>query len=154
MKHANARTSSSQPEDDLFAGCGSKQLAEIARLGAEIAVAPGRVLLHEGEPGRQFCVIKAGRARVELGGEFLGWVEAGSFFGEMALLDNTSCVATVTAETPMLLWVFDRCDFRRLMELNFPAVTHRMLATVGRRLRVTDRHLAELGSRETERGAA
>ena len=128
--------------DDLFGGCRAKDFAAIAHLCTEVAVAPGRVLLREGQPGRQFLVVTAGRAKVEIGGTLLGWIDAGSFAGEMALLDSTSCVATVTAETPMHLWVFNTREFQALLDLNLPKVSHRMALTIGRRLRVADRRLA------------
>ena len=47
---------------DLFGGCGPRDLAAIDRLSTERAVAPGHVLLRQGEPADQFLVITAGRA--------------------------------------------------------------------------------------------
>jgi CRP-like cAMP-binding protein len=129
--------------EDLFGACRPKELAAIRRLCTEVAVAPGRVLLREGAPGRQFIVVTAGRARVEAGDVVLGDVAAGSFVGEMALLDQCPCVATVTASTPMHLLVFGVHEFQALMALRIPSVTERMLGTVRGRLRSVDRRLAD-----------
>src|SRR4051812_44866499 len=81
-----------------------------------VAVAPDRVLLHEGERGRQFFVVTAGSARVDRGSTLLGRVDAGSFVGELSLLCDRSCMATVTAVTPMHLLVFAQRDFHALMD--------------------------------------
>jgi CRP-like cAMP-binding protein len=120
---------------DLFAGITPRQRAAVRRLSTEIAVGPGRVLLREGQSGRQFFVMNAGRARVTIGGVHVGCVDAGSFAGEMSLFDQRPCVATVTAATPMHLQVFARSEFRALMDLGIPGVTEQMLRTVGERLR-------------------
>src|SRR5262245_50639404 len=135
-------TADAQVDVDLFGACTAKELAAIRSLCTEIAVAPGRVLMHEGEPGRQFVVVTAGRARVEVGTAAVGQVAAGSFVGEMALLDRTRCSATVTAEIPMHLLVFSRREFQALLDLRIPSVQDRMVQTVGRRLRTVDRRLA------------
>ncbi|MGZ4689154.1 MAG: Crp/Fnr family transcriptional regulator [Acidimicrobiia bacterium] len=125
-------------EIDLFAGCRPKELAVIAGLCTEIAVPPGRVLVREGEPGRQFFVVTAGWARVETGSRCLGRVDAGSFFGEIAMIARGACTATVTAMTPMHLMVFGRKEFDALMNLEIRSVMRKMLRTVARRLRVAD----------------
>ena len=130
----NAETLNVDTGLDLFAECRPKDLAAIDQLCTEVAVAPNRVLLHEGERGRQFFVVTAGSARVDRGSTRLGRVDAGSFVGELSLLGDRSCMATVTAVTPMHLLVFARRDFRALMELEIPGVTRRMLGTVAERL--------------------
>jgi CRP-like cAMP-binding protein len=119
---------------DLFAECRPKDLAAIDHLCTRVAVAPDRVLLHEGERGRQFFVVTAGSARVDRGSTLLGRVDAGSFVGELSLLCDRSCMATVTAVTPMHLLVFAQRDFHALMDLGVPGVTRRMLGTVAERL--------------------
>jgi hypothetical protein len=43
--------------------------------------------------------------------------------------------------TPMHLLVFGPAEFRALMNLNTPSVTHRMLCTVDERLRMADARL-------------
>ena len=129
---------------DLFAECRPKDLAAIDHLCTEVAVAPGRVLLHEGERGRQFFVVTAGSARVDRGSTLLGHVDAGSFVGELSLLGDRSCMATVTALTPMHLLVFARRDFQALMDLKIQSVTRRLLGTVAERLATTLKLVGEL----------
>ena len=130
---------SARPNDtDLFAGCRPKELAAISRLYTEMAVAPRRVLLREGEPSGQFLVITAGSAQVEMGSKPIGIVSAGSFVGELSLIDGGACIATVTAITPMHLLVFGPSEFEALMNLEIRSVMRRMLHTVARRLRATD----------------
>jgi CRP-like cAMP-binding protein len=129
---------------DLFDGITARQRAAIRRLSTEVAVEPGRVLLREGQSSRQFFVVNAGRARVTVGGVYVGCIEAGSFAGEMSLFDLRPCVATVTAATPMHLQVFAPVEFRALMDLGIPGLAEQMLRTVSERLRAVDERFRAL----------
>jgi CRP/FNR family transcriptional regulator, cyclic AMP receptor protein len=145
MTFVAAPASCTWATNGLFAQCRPKELAAIDRLAIELAVAPGRVLLREGEPGRQFFVITAGRARVTVGRDYVDTVDAGSFLGEVSMMDGGPCMATVTAATPMHLLAFGRSEFRALMDLEIPSISHRMMHTMARRVRASgcDRHASK-----------
>jgi CRP-like cAMP-binding protein len=53
--------------------------------------------------------------------------------GEIALLEDVPRTATVTAETPLRLFVLTRKDFRHLLDEN-PAVERKVLRALARRL--------------------
>jgi len=124
----------------LFAGCTTSELNRISSLTMEVEVRQGTVLAEEGSPGREFFIITEGTATVSRGGLRLADLEAGSFFGETALLDGGCRTATVSADTDLTLFIFSPAEFRALQNIA-PTVTHRMLTEMGRRLRVTDQLL-------------
>ena len=57
------------------------------------------------------------------------------------MIDGGPCLATVTAVTPVHLLAFGREEFGRLLDLEIPSVTHHLLRTVARRMRLADRRL-------------
>ena len=119
----------------LFERCTRKELVALARLATPVAVDAGRVLAKEGAPGKEFVVVIDGVASATSGGEEVGKVGPGSFFGELALLDGGPRTATVRAETPMLVLVMDRAEFNTLLDQAIPSVGRRMLVTLAERLR-------------------
>jgi voltage-gated potassium channel len=63
---------------------------------------------------------------------------AGSFFGEMALLDGGDRAATVTATTALVLLRLHRDAFNETLALAMPALAPKLLAVVGRRMRALE----------------
>lgn len=118
----------------LFQGCTKGELSRISTLAKRVAAAPGEVLAEEGEAGDVFFVIERGDAEVTIGGKQLAELGAGGFFGEIALLDALPRTATVTAKTPMILYMVKAGDFARFLDES-PSVTHKILRAVSERLR-------------------
>jgi len=98
----------------FFSSMSKKELAAVAQQTDEIDVPAGKVLAREGDFGQEFFIIDSGTADVSRGGERIGQLGAGDFFGEMALLDEERRTATVTATSPMSLIVMTRSSFRTL----------------------------------------
>jgi CRP-like cAMP-binding protein len=121
----------------LFRNLSAKQLAAVDGLVTTIDVAAGRVLIREGEPGREFLVIVEGEAEVIRDGEVIAVRGPGTFLGEMALLLDQPRNASVVARTPMTLDVIDRQDFRRLLD-EFPDLHAPLLEATARRLAELD----------------
>jgi CRP-like cAMP-binding protein len=105
----------------LLAGCTAQELAIIDGLGAQIVVAPGRVLTREGTAGQECFVVLEGLAIAQCGARLLGTIGAGSVAGEMALLDDVARNATVVAASAMRLLVLDAREFAQL-RARVPAV--------------------------------
>jgi CRP-like cAMP-binding protein len=124
----------------LFSGCSDAELGYIASLVVPRSVEADAVVVREGEAGDDFFVIVSGSATPTVDGDPVGELAAGSFFGEMALLDGGERVATVTATTPLELLVLHRDDFNTMLEAAMPAVAPKLLAVVGRRMRDLARH--------------
>jgi CRP/FNR family cyclic AMP-dependent transcriptional regulator len=119
----------------LFAPCGDKELRRIAHLVDSVEVDEGKVLTKEGDPGREFFVIADGKAKVTLKGKKLADdLGAGTFFGEMSLLDQGPRSATVTALTPMTLYVLDNRSFSTFLD-EAPTVGRKIMKGLAQRLR-------------------
>lgn len=121
----------------LFATCSNTDLAAIAAAVDELEVDAGRVLVAEGEVGKEAFVIVEGEAVVTRGGAALNTIGPGQPFGEMALVDRSPRNATVTATTPMRLLVIGQREFVGLMDAS-PGFTRSILAAVAARLRAKD----------------
>ncbi|MEZ4406443.1 MAG: cyclic nucleotide-binding domain-containing protein [Polyangiales bacterium] len=83
-------------------------LARVLDAVTLLRVAPGEVVMREGEPGDAFYMIARGKLLVTRKGQRLASLEAGSVVGEMALLSAAPRGATVTATEPADLLVFGR----------------------------------------------
>jgi CRP/FNR family transcriptional regulator, cyclic AMP receptor protein len=117
----------------LFDGLSKKELTQLARLSEDLEVEPGKVLCKEGEIGKEFFVIVDGKVKVNRKGRRVATRGSGEFVGEIALLEDLPRTATVTAETPVRLFVLTRKDFRHLLDTN-PSVERKVLRALARRL--------------------
>ena len=125
-------------EIPLFSACSKSDLTRIAALVEEIEAPEGKVLTRQGHPGRECFIIADGRAKAAIRGRRSVGLGPGSFFGEMALLDQGPRTATVTAETDMHLLVLDSRNFSSLIE-DIPGVGRKVLRAVAVRLREAER---------------
>ena len=122
----------------LFSGCSKKELAKIASLADEVSVPEGYVLTREGKPGAEFFVIAEGGAKVTLRGRKLNELGPGAFFGEMALLEREPRAATITALTPMKLFVLSSSQFIRFLE-EAPTAGVKIMRGLAHRLRAVEK---------------
>ncbi len=126
----------------LFAGCSKKELEALAGIADEIDLKDGSVLTREGQAGREFFVLIEGAVAVTQGDDEIARLEAGDWFGEIALLTKATRTATVTATTPVRVLVVTDRAFRQVLETT-PTIAVKMLERVGERLG----HDAEMTSR-------
>jgi CRP/FNR family transcriptional regulator, cyclic AMP receptor protein len=117
----------------LFEDLSRKELLQLARMSDDLEVPPGQVLCKEGEVGQEFFVIIDGTVEITRKGKRVATRGAGDFFGEIALLEDTPRMATVTAKTPLRLFVLTRRDFRHLVDES-PRVERKVLRALARRV--------------------
>jgi len=122
----------------LFSTCNKRELARIASLVEEVDAPEGKVIVRQGDPGRECFVIAEGKARATMRGKGSALLGPGSFFGEMSLLDQGPRSATVTAETDMHLLVLGSREFSSLVN-EVPTVAVRMMRGLAERLRSAER---------------
>ena len=117
----------------LFAHCSRRELAQIASIADELDFKSGRRLIAEGDRGREFFVLLEGTAEVTKDGKHLNTLEAGDFFGEIALVSRTPRTATVTTTSPTRALVVTDRAFRDLMERS-PQIQLKVLEALAERL--------------------
>lgn len=122
----------------FFSACSQRELSRIGSLADGIDVDVGAVLTKEGTPGREFFVVSSGKAKVTIRGRKVATLGPGEFFGEMALVSPEPRSATVTAETPMKLYVVEGRAFWSLID-EVPSVARKVLRGLADRLRAVQK---------------
>jgi CRP-like cAMP-binding protein len=129
-KNAKVELISSVP---LFAGLSKAELGQVAQIADEIDFAQGKVLIREGDAGREFFVLLDGEVEVRRKGRKVSMRGKGEFFGEMALISRQPRNATVTATTAVQALVIRDVEFRTLLHQK-PQIAVKVLETFADRL--------------------
>jgi CRP-like cAMP-binding protein len=116
----------------LFSSCSKDELRQIASLGTEIRVGPGRELTRQGESGSEFFLVVSGELTCEKDGRPLDRIKAGDYFGELALLTKGPRSATIVSDSDTVLRVFDRREFASLLE-DAPGIARKLLTVMAER---------------------
>ncbi|MDQ3964434.1 MAG: cyclic nucleotide-binding domain-containing protein [Actinomycetota bacterium] len=122
----------------LFSKCSNRELKRVASLVTPIDVEEGEALTREGQPGSELFVIASGRARVTLRESEIATLLPGDVFGEMALLEQGPRAATVTATTPMIIYVLEPRELWTLLE-DVPQIGRKILKALAQRLREAEK---------------
>jgi CRP-like cAMP-binding protein len=120
----------------LFASASKQELAEIASIADEIDLPEGKVLIREGDTGREFFVLVDGTAEVTRGGKKVASIGPGDFFGEIALIAKTPRNATITTTSPVRTLVITDRAFRQLLD-HSPQIQIGVLTALAERLAPT-----------------
>ncbi len=95
----------------IFAPLPGGSLEHLATRLVPLRVDPGTVIVREGDAGDRFYIVAEGEIEVSQYGRTVSELEAGGYFGEIALLRDVPRTATVTARTNAVLYALDREDF-------------------------------------------
>jgi MFS family permease len=124
----------------IFSGLSPAALERAERRSSVIKIAPGQVIIHQGDEADRFYVIVDGTMDVtqtstDGAPTVLRTMGDGEVFGEIGLLTRVPRTATVTAVTPGTLLALDKADFLELVAassgLTFPLLDAHRGATVG-----------------------
>jgi CRP-like cAMP-binding protein len=110
----------------------------------------GEVIIRQGDVGDCMFVIQEGQVEVlaESEGEEvrLNVLDAGDFFGEMAVVEREVRAATVRALGAARILTVDRKNFLRRIHED-PSLAYRLVQTMSRRIRELDKEVARLRRR-------
>ena len=123
----------------LFSECTKKELADIATLADEVSLPAGTTLIQEGRLGHEFFALVDGDVEVTANGRKVKKLEAGSFFGEMALVSSRPRNSTVKAATTVRVLVVHESGFRRLLH-DSPEIQLKVLRTLADRAAENAQH--------------
>jgi CRP/FNR family cyclic AMP-dependent transcriptional regulator len=130
----------------LFRGLSQSQLRKVAGICQPETVAAGAVIFREGEPAQSMYVLVSGKVRISrqvpgMGEEALAILDAGQYFGEMGVVEESVRSADAYAHQTSTLWRIDRGQFDQLLftdkELGY-AVLWTLVRTMSARLRETN----------------
>ncbi|GAB2182276.1 hypothetical protein DLREEDagrD3_24990 [Denitratisoma sp. agr-D3] len=103
----------------LFSTLDARELRIVDGMLHEREYLDGEVIFDQGEEGQAIYLVFEGRVSIRHHGaeeeDFIAELEAGTFFGEQALLNNAVRAAQVRASGRCLLGVMFRTDFHSLL---------------------------------------
>lgn len=102
----------------LFADLNEDELERVASVFKERRFSEGETVIQQGSGAAAFFVIDSGEATVSVDRVEQRVLQAGDYFGEMALIDAGTRTATVTASTDLVCSGVTFWDFRPLVEAN------------------------------------
>jgi CRP/FNR family transcriptional regulator, cyclic AMP receptor protein len=117
----------------LFANLNRRHLRKVAGQGRIRRIHEGASIVRAGEPGDMLYVVLDGEVSVRRRGLPAISLGVGSFFGELALLDEGPRGATVVATTAVVCLTISRSRFLKLLNTE-PAIAVGVLQEVARRL--------------------
>ena len=123
----------------LFSELDDDDLARLANQMKERRFSEGNPMTSEGAGGAGFFVITAGNATVSVGGEVRATLGPGDYFGEIALIDEGTRTATITAATDVTAYGLTSWEFKPFVE-DHPQVAWALLKTLAQRLRAAQAH--------------
>ncbi|HEX7039658.1 MAG TPA: Crp/Fnr family transcriptional regulator [Trueperaceae bacterium] len=126
----------------LFHGVPERALEIAASAVRKRVFEPGATIFQEGDKGEALYIMAKGLvklSKVDLGGheKTLAILQPPEFFGEMALLGQTTRSATVTTLNEVHCYLLFNDDFRRLIS-DYPAMNLNLTSTLAARLRGMD----------------
>ncbi|MFB0927420.1 MAG: cyclic nucleotide-binding domain-containing protein [Acidimicrobiales bacterium] len=122
----------------IFSELSKRELKSVGRLMTELDVKEGATLTKQGEPGREFMIISAGTAKVEIDGQTVAHLASGDFLGELAVISGTPRTATVTATSAMVIEVLNRREFMSLLDES-ASLGRKVLVGAVKRLQINER---------------
>ena len=105
----------------IFASLPGASLEHLAGRLVPMRLDAGTMIVREGDAGDRFYIVAEGTVEISEAGKPLSELEAGGYFGEIALLRDLPRTATVTSKTPVVLYALDREDFLAAVTSHAPS---------------------------------
>jgi pyruvate,water dikinase len=118
----------------LFTGLSEREVTQIASMFKERTFSAGETIIKEGVGAAAFFVIESGEAAVSIRGKQIRTMGRGDYFGEIALIDQGTRSASVTASTELVCHGLTFWEFRPLVQAN-ATIAWNLLQTLAKRLR-------------------
>ncbi len=135
----------------LFQGLTDKEYIAICKAMVLKSFNTNEIIVHEGdEESKTFFIISFGKVHVvvltsEGKKTVLATLRKGDFFGEMSILDGEPRSATVIAAENCRIFMLYRKSLFAILE-QYPHIAIRMLVTMSRRIRHSNKHINSLST--------
>jgi CRP-like cAMP-binding protein len=131
----------------IFSTLEKRELRNVTFIVHEREYAPGEYVFFQNDPGLGMYVIKEGEVSIKLENpeKELARLREGSFFGEIALMDESPRSASAVAVTKCQLIGFFRPDLFKLIEKNPQTglkIVMKLAQIIGERLRVANQNFS------------
>ena len=100
----------------LLAGLEPRVRKRLAEIGKRRTYQPDETIVREGTTGTALYIVLSGKARVERDEKTIAELGVGSFFGELALIEEHPRTATVVASEQTDCLLFVAWEFTSLLE--------------------------------------
>ncbi|HZB44993.1 MAG TPA: Crp/Fnr family transcriptional regulator [Pyrinomonadaceae bacterium] len=136
----------------LFSALGPEEVSRIAVHARSLRKARGEFIYMPGDRADSVYVLKQGRVKLSVlavsGKEIaIDIIQPGEIFGEFALLDESPRSNMTQALDDVLLWVFGKRDFERLLS-GQPKLAMSYIRLVGDRRRRMEKKLSDITSKD------
>jgi CRP-like cAMP-binding protein len=137
-----------------FANLAQRELKEVAAIVHKREYRTGEPVFYQGDPGLGMYIVQEGEVSITILGKDgeereLALLSDGDFFGELALLDESTRSANAICKTDCTLIGFFRPDLFELIEKNNTLgikIVLKLAEIVAQRLRQTDKELSKVKS--------
>jgi CRP/FNR family transcriptional regulator, cyclic AMP receptor protein len=135
----------------IFSGLGPEEMSRIASHARSLRRARGEFIYIPGDRADCVYILKQGRVKLsvlaESGKEIaIDIIQPGEIFGEFALVDESLRSNMAQALDDLLIWVFPRNDFMKLLTTQ-PKLTMSYIKLVGDRRRRMEKKLSDITSK-------
>jgi CRP/FNR family transcriptional regulator, cyclic AMP receptor protein len=117
----------------LFAALSKRDVKQLASALHETTFPQGTVIIESGKPGVGFFLIASGSATVSVNGKPIKTLKAGDHFGEVALIDEGTRMAEVTADDELRCYALAAWQFRPFVR-DHPDVAWALMYSLVQRL--------------------
>ena len=116
----------SKASSSAFGSIPAKELAVLEAHSTSVNLSQGRVVVRQGDPGREAFLVISGALSVERDNEPVAVVGPGALVGELALLHNEPRTATVIAASDAQVLALNRREFATVLD-SCPTLAARLL---------------------------
>jgi CRP/FNR family cyclic AMP-dependent transcriptional regulator len=120
----------------LFSLLSDRELRAVLRTARPVSFPPGATVIRQGEQGKGVFVITDGRAGVTVDERELATLGSGSYFGEIAVIDGGSRMASIIAKTQVSTLEITSSAFLHLVDRE-PMIARSIQEELTRRLKET-----------------
>ncbi len=135
----------------IFSGLGSEEMSRIATHARSLRKDRGEFIYTPGDRADFVYILRQGRVKLsvlaETGKEIaIDIIQPGEIFGEFALVDESLRSNMAHALDDVLMWVFSKHDFRKLLTTQ-PKLAMSYIKVVGDRRRRMEKKLSDITSK-------